>query len=78
MLWTIVPLLRTVTVPAVATFDTDRSMANSDRSASIGSPAATASPSPSRIASPTAMMLANAVTSPRASTTIVQVSRLSR
>ena len=39
MLWTIVPLLRTVTTPALATFDVDRSMANSDSAASTASEA---------------------------------------
>ena len=62
MLWIIVPLLRTVTVPADETLDVERSMANSERSASSASPAAAAElpPPSSRMANPTAMTLPRA------------------
>ena len=78
-LCTIVPLLRTVSEPGVAIDDTDRSMANSERSASTASPAAAPpSSSAARRASPIPTMLTSATNTANARTSTVQPSRLTR
>ncbi len=71
--WAIVPLLRTVSVPPLSTWDVDRMTENSVNSAVIDSPAT--SPPPLRNASPIPTMLKIAANAASANTISVHESR---